>query len=138
MKLSLLEYQKKIEEFVNTLGSEIISAIPDEWENTVAAYFVTEGLGAEHVKLCINTNNPETFRDLTEESWLNDEYDDIILEIQELFRQLRENSIDMGDVWSHATLILHPNKAFSIDFEYEPIKEFDSNFLQNWKNNYAQ
>ena len=136
MRANLFEYQEKMKKLINTLGSEIVCAMPDEWKTVIAAYFVAGNFDSEHVKLCVNTAQQETYRDLTEESWLTDEYDDLILEIQELFRQLRKISIDMGDIWYGATLTLRSNNSFSIDFKYEPIEEFNSDFLTVWENAY--
>lgn len=130
------EDKQQLQSIISAMGNTIASAMPDGWYKTVMGYFVAGENQTEHLQLHTITDTSDDYIDVVKESWDVDEYDDAIIELQKLGRQMRELCIKAYDNWNSVTFILHANGTFNMDYDYREIKEYDSRFVMSWQSQY--
>ena len=76
------------------------------------------------------------YSDLVKQSWDNEQYDDAIIDIEDLCKELHKLCEAVNDSWTSISYILESNGFYNADYGYEIIENYDSCFIMDWQSEY--
>ncbi len=130
------EDKQQLQNIIQRIGNSIAIILPTAWCKVVMGYFIAGENQVSHFQLYVTTDFSDGYIDLMEESWNSDEFDDVIIEIQQLCKKIRKICISANDCWTVMTFCMQADGSFSIDYGYEPIKEYNSKYILTWQSQY--
>lgn len=133
---NIREDKKVIQGIVQALGNTIVSVLPDSWSKVVLGYFVVGDSQVSHLQFHVITAVSDDYVDLMEESWDSDEFDDAIIEVQRLCREMRNICAESMDRWTALTFSMRADGSFDIDYSYDEIADYDAQFILKWQSQY--
>ncbi|KXH78561.1 antitoxin YezG family protein [Sporosarcina sp. HYO08] len=117
--------EQQMDQLYPAIAEHVLDMIPeDEWYEI---YLYAEILdGSREVYFYFNTSENEDFiysHDIPEEYNVSEKiYDDLLLELQEKFNELRKIFIENGqEPWTNLTLILRYPGKIKIHYDYEDV-----------------
>lgn len=117
------------------LGNAIVPVLKDNWLRVIVGYFVEDEAETSHLQIFVLNADADDYEDLTLASWDHTDYDDAILNAQDICGQLR-TSLRETSPWTSLTFVLERNGTYRVEFGYEPIKDYSSMFLLDWQSRY--
>ena len=133
---SVRENKQKLQTAIQSLGNAIARMLPGDWERVVVGYFVVGENKVSHIQFHVITMSTDDYSDLMATSWASDEFDDGIIEVQQLCETLRKICSAADDNWSTMTFSMIPDGTFNVDYNYDVIEKYDSAFILNWQSQY--
>lgn len=130
------EDKQQLQNIIQCMGNSVASILPTAWSKVVIGYFIIGEDQVSHFQLHVATAFSDDYIDLMEESWDSDELDDVILEIQQLCKNMRKICVSANDCWTVMTFCMQTDGSFNIDYGYRPIEEYDSKYILTWQSQY--
>ena len=127
------ENKQNLQTAIQSLGNAIARILPGDWERVVVGYFIVGKNNVHHIQFHVITMSSDDYSDLMAISWNSDEFDDGIIEVQQLCETLRRICSVANDNWSAMTFSMIPDGTFNVDYDYDVIKKYDSAFILNWQ-----
>lgn len=127
------ENKQYLQTAIQSLGNAIARILPNDWERVVVGYFIVGENKVSHIQFHVITMSTDDYSDLMATSWDSDEFDDGIIEVQQLCETLRRICSVANDNWSAMTFSMIPDGTFNIDYDYDVIEKYDSAFILNWQ-----
>lgn len=129
------EDKKKMNRLMQKIGNAILSVLNESWERAVVGYFI-EISGVTHLQFFELDTNDDDYCDLVKRSWDMDQYDDAIVEIEELCKELHNLCAAVNDFWTSFSYVLECDGTFNAEYGYDAIESYDSRFIMNWESKY--
>lgn len=130
------EAKNELKTVIQILGNKIASILPENWEYAVIGFFIVGENNVSHLQFHTFTTASNEYVDIMEEAWNTNDYDDAIIEVQQLCKKLRGICSLVNDSWTAMTFSLTADGSFNIDYAYDTIKNYDSKFIFNWQSQY--
>lgn len=130
------ENKQELQAIIQTLGNATASVLPEDWERVVVGYFIAGENNISHLQFHAITTSSDDYIDLMNESWESDEFDDAIIEVQQLCKKIRSICSAANDSWTAMTFSMMADGTFNINYAYDVIEDYDSPFILNWQSQY--
>lgn len=130
------ENKQELQATIQALGNVAVSVLPKDWERVVVGYFIAGENNVSHLQFHTITTSSDDYIDLMGESWDSDEFDDAIIEVQQLCKKLKSICYAVNDNWTAMTFSVMVDGTFNIDYTYDVIENFDSTFILKWQSQY--
>lgn len=129
------ENKQKLNSIMQKIGNTILPVLDENWEKVVVGYFV-EGNGVTHLQFFVLNTEADDYSDLMKLSWDTDLYDDAIVDLEDLCKELRILCEEVNDSWTTFTYVLEGDGSYNADYEYDAIDNYDSRFIMDWQSKY--
>lgn len=136
MANSVKENKQELERLIQKIAVQAAELFPQDWYCAALGYFLAGEEYNEHQQISVLCESSQDYVDIMKDAWDDFDTQDVILDIRELFVQMREICKSVGDNWVEATLVLKRSGAFEMNYVYEPITEYDNFFIEDWKSTY--
>lgn len=133
--LAAKENRNEMNQLIQNIGNAVFSVREPNWEKSVVGYFI-ESSGISHLQFFELDADNEDYINLMELSWESDRYDNAIVDIEENCEKLHEFCSMSRDAWTSISFSVESNGAYNIDYGYEPIKTYDSQYILQWQSKY--
>ena len=130
------ENKQELQAVIQALGNAAASVLPEDWEHVVVGYFIAGENNVSHLQFHTITASSDDYIDLMDESWDYDEFDDAIIEVQQICKKLRSVCSAANDNWTAMTFSMMADGTFNIDYSYDAIRGYDSTFILKWQSQY--
>ena len=127
------ENKQNLQTAIQSLGNAIARILPEDWERVVVGYFIVGENNVPHIQFHVITMSSDDYSDLMAISWDSDEFDDEIIEVQQLCETLRRICSVANDNWSTMTFSMIADGTFNVDYDYDVIDKYDPAFILNWQ-----
>ena len=117
------------------IGNAILPVLDRGWEKAAIGYFI-EVSGVTHLQLFVLNVGADDYSDLVKQSWDNDRYDDAIIDVEDLCKELHKLCESVNDSWTSISYILESDGSYNADYGYEIIENYDSRFIMDWQSKY--
>ena len=129
------ENKQKLNSIMQKIGNTILPVLDENWEKVVVGYFVEEN-GVTHLQFFVLNTDADDYSDLVKLSWDIDRYDDAIVELEDVCKELRILCGEVNDSWTSFTYVLGGDGSYNADYEYDAIDNYDSRFIMDWQSKY--
>ena len=129
------EDKQKLNRLMQKIGNVILPVLDRNWEKVVIGYFI-ETSGVTHLQFFVLNAGTDDYSDLVKLSWDNDRYDDAIIDIEDLCKELHSLCEEAKDSWTSISYVLESGGSYNADFGYEEIDNYDSRFIMDWQSKY--
>lgn len=129
------ENKQELNRFMQKIGNVILSVLDRSWEKVVVGYFI-ETSEVTHLQFFVLNRGADDYSDLIKLSWDDDRYDDAIIDIEDLCKELHSFCEASKDSWTSISYVLESDGAYNADYGYEAIDNYDSRFIMNWQSRY--
>lgn len=130
------ENKQELQSIIKTLGNTTASILPENWKHVVVGYFIAGETNVSHLQFHTITIYSDDYIDIMDASWDCDEFDDAIIEIQQICKKLLTICKAVNDNWTSMTFCMTADGAFNIDYAYDVIEDYDSTFILKWQSQY--
>lgn len=117
------------------IGNTILPVLDENWEKAVLGYFVEDN-GVTHLQFFVLNTDADDYSDLVKLSWDTEQYDDAIVDLEGLCKELRILCEEVNDSWTSLTYVLERDGSYNADYEYDVIENYDSRFIMDWQSKY--
>ncbi|MCD7840323.1 MAG: DUF600 family protein [Erysipelotrichaceae bacterium] len=134
----LVENNERVNQFLEDLAFHLNNALPENWYHVVLGsfYYKVDEDEMDSYQVFYQNESDRQYINLLEEFWngVNDNnrqnaLDETSLLLQDLHNYCKEHSDD----YTEMTFKLCVDGKFNVKFAYEEIKDFNTDFLENWK-----
>lgn len=130
------EDKQQLQSIIQSIGNAVVTILPNTWSKVVVGYFIAGKDQFPHLQLHAITDCSDDYTDLMEQAWDLDEMDGAITEIQRLCEKMRRLCMKANDCWTMMTFCLQADGSFNIDYGYEPIEEYNTDYILTWQSQY--
>ena len=125
----------ELNSIMQKIGNTILPVLDENWEKVVIGYFVEDN-GVTHLQFFVLNTDADDYSDLVKLSWDTDLYDDAIVDLEDLCKELRILCEEANDFWTSFTYVLEGDGSYNADYEYDAIDNYDSRFIMDWQSKY--
>lgn len=129
------ENKQELNNIMQKIGNTILPVLDENWEKVVVGYFVEEN-GVTHLQFFMLNTDADDYSDLVKLSWNIERYDDAIIDLEDLCKELRILCGKVNDSWTSFTYVLEGDGSYNADYEYDAIDNYDSRFIMDWQSKY--
>lgn len=129
------ENKQELNSIMQKIGNTILPVLDENWEKVVVGYFVEDN-GVTHLQFFVLNTDADDYSDLVKLSWDTDLYDDAIVDLEDLCKELRILCEESSDSWTSFTYVLEGDGSYNADYEYDAIDNYDSRFIMDWQSKY--
>lgn len=129
------ENKQELNSIMQKIGNTILPVLDENWEKVVVGYFVEDN-GVTHLQFFVLNTDADDYSDLVKLSWDTDLYDDAIVDLEDLCKELRILCEGANDSWTSFTYVLEGDGSYNADYEYDAIDNYDSRFIMDWQSKY--
>lgn len=129
------ENKQELNSIMQKIGNAILPVLDENWEKVVVGHFVEEN-GVTHLQFFVLNTDADDYYDLVKLSWDIDRYDDRIVDLEDLCKELRILCEEVNDFWTSFTYVLEGDGSYNADYEYDAIDNYDSRFIMDWQSKY--
>ena len=129
------ENKQELNSIMQKIGNTILPVLDENWEKVVVGYFVEDN-GVTHLQFFVLNTDADDYSDLVKLSWDTDLYDDAIVDLGDLCKELRILCEEARDSWTSFTYVLEGDGSYNADYEYDAIDNYDSRFIMDWQSKY--
>lgn len=129
------ENKQELNSIMQKIGNTILPVLDENWEKVVVGYFVEDN-GVTHLQFFVLNTDADDYSDLVKLSWDTDLYDDAIVDLEDLCKELRILCEEASDSWTSFTYVLEGDGSYNADYEYDAIDNYDSRFIMDWQSKY--
>lgn len=129
------ENKQELNSIMQKIGNTILPVLDENWEKVVIGYFVEDN-GVTHLQFFVLNTDADDYSDLVKLSWDTDLYDDAIVDLEDLCKELRILCEEANDFWTSFTYVLEGDGSYNADYEYDAIDNYDSRFIMDWQSKY--
>lgn len=128
------ENKKEIESLFQKLGNTIVPVLSNDFEKAVIGYFM-DAADISHCQFYIK-NMGEDYVDVVKLAWDEDKYDDVILDSQDICKEIYDICKKSNSQWTFMTYTIENDYSFNVDFGYETIEDYDAYYIRDWQAEY--
>ena len=132
-----IEHKQELNQLMQKIGNAILPVLDRNWEKVVIGYFM-ETSRVTHLQLFVLNDDRDDYTDLVKLSWDDDRYDDAIIKIEDLFKQLHGLFEEAKDSWTSVSYVLESDGSYNADYGHEAIDCYDSSFIMDWQSRYLE
>lgn len=132
---NIRENKELLNKSLNNIGNTMISVLEEEWVKVVVGYFI-EASDLEYMQFFVLYNGADDYIDITKLSWDMDKYDDGLIKLEEMLKELHELCEKANDSWTSLTYVLEGDGSYKTHFGYDPIENYDGRFIMDWQSKY--
>lgn len=129
------ENKQELNSIMQKIGNTILPVLDENWEKVVVGYFVEDN-GVTHLQFFVLNTDADDYSNLVKLSWDTDLYDDAIVDLEDLCKELRILCEVVNDPWTSFTYVLEGDGSYNADYEYDAIDNYDSRFIMDWQSKY--
>lgn len=129
------ENKQELNCIMQKIGNTILPVLDENWVKAIVGYFV-EGTGVTHLQFFVLNTDSDDYSDMVKLSWDTDRYDDAIVDLEDLCKELRILCEKVKDSWTSFTYVLEGDGSYNADYEYDEIDNYDSRFIMDWQSKY--
>lgn len=129
------ENKQELNSIMQKIGNTILPVLDENWEKVVVGYFVEDN-GVTHIQFFVLNTDADDYSNLVKLSWDTDLYDDAIVDLDDLCKELRILCEEVNDPWTSFTYVLEGDGSYNADYEYDAIDNYDSRFIMDWQSKY--
>ena len=129
------ENKQKLNCLMQKIGNTILPVLDESWEKVVVGYFI-EDSGVTHLQFFVLNTDEDDYSDLVKLSWDTDRYDDAIVDLEDLCKELHTLCEEVNDSWTSLSYVLEGDGSYNADYGYDAIENYDSRFIMDWKSKY--
>lgn len=129
------ENKQELNCIMQKIGNKILPVLDENWEKVVVGYFI-EGNGVTHFQFFVLNSYADDYSDLVKASWDTDLYDDAIVDLEDLCKELYNLCNAVNDSWTLFTYVLEGDGSYNADYGYDAIESYDSRFIMDWQSKY--
>ena len=129
------ENKQKLNCLMQKIGNTILPVLDENWEKVVVGYFI-EDSGVTHLQFFVLNTDEADYSDLVKLSWDTDRYDDAIVDLEDLCKELHTLCEEVNDSWTSLSYVLEGDGSYNADYGYDAIENYDSRFIMDWKSKY--
>lgn len=129
------ENKQKLNCLMQKIGNTILPVLDENWEKVVVGYFI-EDSGVTHLQFFVLNTDEDDYSDLVKLSWDTDRYDDAIVDLEDLCKELHTLCEEVNDSWTSLSYVLEGDGSYNADYGYDAIENYDSRFIMDWKSKY--
>lgn len=129
------ENKQELNSIMQKIGNTILPVLDENWEKVVVGYFVEDN-GVTHLQFFVLNTDADDYSDLVKLSWDTYLYDDAIVDLEDLCKELRILCEEANDSWTSFTYVLEGDGSYNADYEYDAIDNYDSRFIMDWQSKY--
>lgn len=129
------ENKQELNSIMQKIGNTILPVLDENWEKVVVGCFVEDN-GVTHLQFFVLNTDADDYSDLVKLSWDTDLYDDAIVDLEDLCKELRILCEEANDSWTSFTYVLEGDGSYNADYEYDAIDNYDSRFIMDWQSKY--
>lgn len=129
------ENKQELNRLIQKIGNTILPVLDKNWKKVVVGYFI-EASGVIHLQLFVLNTGDDDYSDLVKRSWDNDQYDDVIIDLEDLCKELNSLCAGVNDSWTSISYVLESDGAYNVDYGYDTIENYDSRFIMDWQSKY--
>ncbi|WKY49025.1 DUF600 family protein [Eubacteriaceae bacterium ES3] len=132
---NIRENEQELNQLMQRIGNSILPVLDKSWVKAVVGYFI-ETSGVTHLQVFALNAGSDDYSDLVKLSWDDDKYDDAIIDIVDLCKELHSLCEAVNDPWTSISYVLESDGSYNADYGYEAINNYDSRFIMNWQSKY--
>ena len=129
------ENKQELNNIMQKIGNTILPVLDENWEKIVVGYFI-EGNGVTHLQFFVLNTDADDYSDLVKLSWDTDRYDDAIVDLEDIFKELHTLCENVNDSWTTFTYVLEGDGSYNANYGYDAIESYDSRFIMDWQSKY--
>ena len=129
------ENKQELNSIMQKIGNTILPVLDENWEKVVVGYFVEDN-GVTLLQFFVLNTDADDYSDLVKLAWDTDLYDDAIVDLEDLCKELRILCEGANDSWTSFTYVLEGDGSYNADYEYDAIDNYDSRFIMDWQSKY--
>lgn len=129
------ENKQKLNCLMQKIGNTILPVLDENWEKVVVGYFI-EDSGVTHFQFFVLNTDEDDYSDLVKLSWDTDRYDDAIVALEDLCKELHTLCEEVDDSWTSLSYVLEGDGSYNADYGYDAIENYDSRFIMDWQSKY--
>lgn len=129
------ESKQELNRLMQKIGNTILPVLDENWEKTVLGYFI-ETSGVTHLQFFVLNTGADDYSDLVKLSWDIARYDDAIVDIDDLCKELHCLCESVNDSWTSISYVLECDGSYNVDYGYDVIENYDSRFIMDWQSKY--
>lgn len=129
------ENKQELNYLMQKIGNTILPVLDENWKKIVVGYFV-ETSGVTHLQFSMLNAGADDYSDLVKLSWHTDRYDDAIVDIEDLCKELHTLCEHANDSWTSFSYVLERDGSYNADYGYDAIENYDSRFIMDWQSKY--
>lgn len=129
------ENRQELNQLMQKIGNAILPVLDRSWEKVAIGYFI-EASGVTHLQFYVLNAGADDYADLIKQSWDNDRYDDAIIDIEDLCKELHNLCVSVNDSWTSISYVLESDGSYNADYGYDVIENYDSRFIMDWQSKY--
>jgi len=129
------ENKQKLNCLMQKIGNTILPVLDENWEKVVVGYFI-EDSGVTHLQFFVLNTDEDDYSDLVKLSWDTDRYDDAIVDLEDLCKELHSLCEEVKDSWTSLSYVLEGDGSYNADYGYDAIENYDSRFIMDWQSKY--
>lgn len=118
------------------IGSLIAGILPPGWKKVVYGFFLTGGERTTHQQIWVVLGGDDDYTNLMQSYWDDDDFLDTMEALSEACDAFQKLCADACDPWSEMSLSLFPDGRFTVDFDYDEIRDFSSHFVMEWQSRF--
>lgn len=132
---NIRESKQELNCLMQKIGNAILPVLDENWAKAVVGYFIEES-GVTHLQFFELNTDADDYSDLVKLSWDTDRYDDAIVDLEDLCKELRNLCEKVNDSWTSFTYVLEGDGSYNADYGYDAIDNYDSRFIMDWQSKY--
>ena len=129
------ENKEYLQKLLQRIGNVAYSMTSQDWSKMVIGYFLEGPEQITHLQIQMGTLSGD-YVDIQEKAWECGDYDDAILDMGDLCRELHQLCAAAGDDWNTMTYRLNQDGSFEVEYSYDPIDDYDGEFILDWQSRY--
>ena len=129
------ENKQALNNLMQKIGNAVLPVLENGWEKVVIGYFI-EISNVTHLQFFVLNKDEDDYSDLVKLSWDTERYDDAIINIEDLCKELHTLCKQVNDSWTSFSYILEGDGTYNADYGYDDIESYDSRFIMEWQSKY--
>lgn len=129
------ENKQELNRLMQKIGNTILPVLDENWEKVVVGYFI-EITEVTHLQFFVLNTDADDYSDLVKSSWDTDRYDDAIVDLEDLCKELHTFCKEANDSWTSFNYVLERDGSYNADYGYDAIDNYDSRFIMDWQSKY--
>lgn len=129
------ENKDKLQKLLQRIGNVAYSMTSEDWTKIVIGYFLEGPEKITHLQIQMASFSQD-YVDIQAKAWECSDYDDAILVLGDLCRELHLLCAAAGDDWTSMTYGLTRDGSFNVDYSYDTIDDYDGEFILDWQSRY--
>lgn len=136
MSASIREDREYLQQQLQTIGKRIVSLLPGPGRKTVYGFSLSGEENTPHYQLWYAPAEGGDYENLVKRFWDDDEFLDGVEALERMCLRLRAQCAAANDPWVEMTFVIQDNLDFSVDFAYDPIPDYSSQYVMDWQSRY--